>query len=504
MKVFGRILFLAVFYICCQQAGGQQHKIIYQESNLDFANPERGFYIPLDAYAHKLIPLNEEKLIKDRTEMQKHGSASYGVYSTLLYRGYILDTFTDKPLSDAFLKALENDLAIIRRAGVKMIIRFAYTNKTHSGDCPATEKICPPYGDAPKAVMLAHIARLKPVLQKNADVIAVLQEGFIGIWGENYFTDYFGDASDNGVGKIMDNNWKDRNELLKALLEALPKDRMVQVRTPQIKQKFVFGPQAATTSQALPEKEAYTFSDKSRIGFHNDCFLASIDDYGTFYDYGSSDSPKQEANEALRKYFEQDSRYGPVGGETCDDAFSPDNDCAPAGHAEQELAAMHYSFLNTAYNNKVNNDWDSLGCLADIKKKLGYRFVLVNADFPAAVKAGGTLTFTVHLVNRGYAAPFNPRPVKLILRNKESGKEYFFTCKADVRRWFSGHVNWKESIELPGSLAPGRYEMLLSLPDKYSSLSQRPEYSIRLANENVWEEKTGYNRLEQVISITHK
>ncbi|MES1221504.1 MAG: DUF4832 domain-containing protein [Bacteroidota bacterium] len=501
MKLFTAIILLLLFSNCGHQLAAQQSKMVYKESSEDFANPERGFYIPLDAYAHKFIPLDETKLIKDRTEMQKHGSASYGIYSTLLYRGYVLDTFVNKPLSNDFLVGLENDFSIIRKAGVKMIIRFAYTNKVHSGDCPDKEKICPPYGDASKEVMLGHIAQLKPVLQKNADVIAVMQEGLIGIWGENYYTDHFGDASENGAGKILDNNWNDRHDLLKAILDALPNDRMVQVRTPQIKQKFVYGPKAPTSSPSLTEKEAFSFSDKSRIGFHNDCFLASADDYGTFYDYGSSSSPKQEANTIMRKYFEQDSRYGPIGGETCDDAFSPGNDCAPAGHAEEEMTAMHYSFLNTAYNNRVNNDWDSLGCITNIKKKLGYRFVLLNSSFPSSVKAGATVSFSVNLVNRGYASPYNPRPAILVLRNKESGKEYSITCKADIRFWFTGDVNWKESVQLPTSLPKGKYELLLNLPDKYSSLSQRPEYSIRLANENVWEEKTGYNNLGQVITI---
>ena len=110
-----------------------------------------------------------------------------------------------------------------------------------------------------KMTMLGHIAQLRPVLQKNADVIAVLQQGFIGIWGENYYTDYFGDASENGAGKILDNNWTDRNELLKALLDALPKDRMVQVRTPQMKQKFVFGPGAGVTAIVKSERGFFIF-----------------------------------------------------------------------------------------------------------------------------------------------------------------------------------------------------------------------------------------------------
>src|SRR5690606_17462643 len=136
----------------------------------------------------------------------------------------------------------------------------------------------PPYGDAPVHIVLQHVQQLKPLLHKNADVIAVLQEGFIGIWGENYFTDYFGDASDNGAGVILDSNWQHRNRLLQALLDALPATRTVQVRTPQIKQRFVYGPRASINAAPLTEKEFLHGGYASRVGFHNDCFLASPDD----------------------------------------------------------------------------------------------------------------------------------------------------------------------------------------------------------------------------------
>ena len=127
-----------------------------------------------------------------------------------------------------------------RAAGVKLIPRFAYTITAHQGACPESGD-CPPYGDAPKAIVLQHIAQLAPLLQKNADVIACVQLGFIGTWGENYYTDYFGDASSNGAGQLLDSNWRDRIDVLKAMLNALPADRMVQVRYPQFKQKYVYG-----------------------------------------------------------------------------------------------------------------------------------------------------------------------------------------------------------------------------------------------------------------------
>jgi hypothetical protein len=496
-----KIIYLTLLISYCMSVHAQRVIISYKESFDDFPNPERGFYIPYNVHVSKFAALNAEKIKNDRANSQKHGSATYPIYSTLVYREYVLDSFTGKPLSSFFLDEFDNDCNIVRNAGSKMILRFAYTDKTHDGNCPDKEKICPPYGDAPKAIMLHHIAQLKPLLQKNADIIAVLQEGFIGIWGENFYTDYFGDPSDNGAGKITDQNWIDRNELLKALLDALPKNRMVQVRTPQIKQKFVFGPRAPIYSSPLSDTAAYHFEDKARIGFHNDCFLASKDDYGTFFDYGSSVENKKPANETMRKYFKTESRFGPVGGETCDDAFSPENDCAPAGQAEQEMSAMHYSFLNTAYNNTVNNDWDSAGCMNAIKRKLGYRFVLLKGSFPSHSKAGIAFNFTIDLKNIGYASPFNLRYIFMVLRNIQTKSTYCIRCKADMRRWYTGNIRWNESVKIPGDIPAGKYELLLYLPDEYASLAGRSEYSIRFANENVWEQNTGYNRLNQIITV---
>lgn len=495
------ILLLAGVVFAILSVARSQVLLTYKESNSDFPNPERGFYIPSETQGGKVGTLNENLLRLNRTKLQKHGKATYAIYSTLLFRNYLLTDFVSKPLSNEFLKLIDNDMAAVRKAGIKIILRFSYINKPHNGECPDKEHICPPYGDASKAVVLGHISQLRTLLRKNADVIAVVQQGFIGIWGENYYTDHFGDASDNGAGKILDSNWVDRNIILKALLDALPEERMVQVRTPQMKQKFIYGPGGGTRVPSITERDARVRSDKSRIGFHNDCFLASVDDYGTFYDYGSSDSPKKEANERMRSYFESDSRYVAVGGETCDDAFSPQNDCAPAGHAEREMAAMHYSYLNTAYNNLVNNDWDSTGCMENIKRNLGYRLVLQEATLPVVVKKNTSFNCSFKLVNKGYAAPFNPRPVELIFRDLASKKVYVLRCKSDAQFWYSGNIVVNESVMIPKEFKPGKYELLLNLPDKFTSLYGKPEYSIRLANENVWEADGGYNKLNHIVTI---
>jgi hypothetical protein len=482
-------------------AAAQEISVSYKPSHEDFPNPERGFYLPVGTKASRPFPLETARLRRMFTGPQIQGKATYAIRSTLLMREYTLDTFRQRPLSQDFLDLVDHDLDVIREAGLKVILRFAYINQTHTGDCPDVYKICPPYGDAPKAIVLQHIAQLAPLLKKHADIIAVLQEGFIGIWGENFYTDYFGDPGNNGPGRIMDSSWRDRNEVLHALLQALPADRMIQVRTPQIKQKYVYGPGADVGVAPLSAKEGFTATDAARIGFHNDCFLAGPDDYGTYYDYGSSTQPRQAANLPMRKYLQEDSRYIAFGAETCDDAYSPENDCAPVGHVEADMAAVHISFLNAAYNNDVNNDWDSLGCIGSIRQRLGYRLELRSGRFRSRATAGRPFSFVLLMRNAGYASPYNPRPVYLIFRNRTTGSEVALRCSADPRKWFSGGFEWDGTVQLPAGMAPGRYDLLLNFPDPYPSIAQRPEYSIRLANEDSWEERTGYNKLNVAVMV---
>ena len=472
----------------------------YKGTDADFPNPERGFYRFSHTKASAHVPLDPAVLANWRKESKVEGG-TYKIVSTLLFRYYEMDLFKDQPLSDKFLGAIAGDFIAARRAGIKMIPRFTYTLKQTAGKCPEGF-ICPPYGDAPKQMILKHIASLKQVLHDNADVIAVVQMGFIGVWGEQYYTDFFGDASQNTtVQKLTDANWQDRIEVLKALLAAVPSDRMIQVRYPQIKQRFVYGIKADVQSAPLTESGAFTETDQARIGFHNDCFLASSNDYGTFEDYGNSTTPRADANEALRIYKGADSKFVAVGGETCNDDFSPQNDCEPAGRAQSEMKAFHYSFLNSGYNNEVNNDWQKGGCMYNIRKNLGYRFVLKTGSFPASVVRGGSLHFSLELENEGYASPFNPRAVQLILRNKKTGKEEKLTVDSDPRRWFPGSVKIDTDVTLPAMLPAGQYDLFLCLPDPHAAIAARPEYAIRLANENTWDKTTGYNSLQTTVII---
>jgi hypothetical protein len=89
----------------------------------------------------------------------------------------------------------------------------------------------------------------------------------------------------------------------------------------------------------------------------------------------------------------------------------------------------------------------------------------------------------------------------LILRGVDNNGFYRQVVKTEIQRWHPGDVNLQIVLNLPKELPPGRYEVLLNLPDKYQAISKRPEYSIRLANKDVWESSTGYNKLLHIMTV---
>ena len=499
---------LNIFFLtlCCITVYAQTTTINYNTFSGDFINPERGFYRYSATFASNYETLDEGTLIGYRS-LHSPSSANYNIYSSLVFRYFVLDDFVNGIIAQDFLDSMSVDFANARSAGVKVIVRFAYTIAPDSGNCPV-EWICPPYGDADKNRILGHINQLKQVLHTNQDVIALVQMGFIGTWGENYYTDHFGDASPNGQGFLSSQNWTNRKEILEALLNAVPTDRMVQVRYPQIKQKYIYGNNAGTsplTSPPIASAQAYNGSDIARIGFHNDCLLADAEDFGTYVNY---DNPPTGDTANLKPYFAHDSKFVAVGGETCSDTLYPYNDClASGGGAEKELKRLHYSYLNAEYNNAVNNDWAGI-CMDNIKKQLGYRLELQNGTFTNEVEPGQIISVHIVLKNIGYAAPFNPRGVELILRNNTTNEKWYARLSDDPRFWL-GHDaldTISTTLCIPSNMPYGNYTLLINLPDPIASIYARPEYAIRLANrlpngDNVWEASTGYNTLGHVLSV---
>ncbi|MCX7860193.1 MAG: DUF4832 domain-containing protein [Chloroflexus sp.] len=462
------IIGLVTALLLCWKAGtvasGDQ-MINYTASAENFLNPERGFYIqraPIWRNGER-IPLESNDLLQARSQ---------GI--TMVRTYYLLEPYRDQALPQTVLEYLQADFATARSAGMKIVLRFAYNFGIGEPDAPLER-------------VLQHIDQLTPVLRDNADVIAFMEAGFIGAWGEwhNSTNALIGSTGINDSTRAITNR----------LLAALPPTRAIAVRTPRYKQ------QLTNDTNPLTAPEAYRNTLKARLGAHNDCLLASRDDWGTYW-------PADDQTIAQQKNFlHQDNLFVPQGGETCndDEEAQPYIGCA---NALNELALIRWSTINSDYHPGVLQRWRDEGCYDEIARRLGYRLRLLDAAIPRQATIGAPFSITVRMINEGFARPYNPRQLELVLRHTASGAVYRLPMtNGDVRLLLPAPNETKSltlTAPLPSHLAAGSYEVLLNLPDPAPTLNTRPEYSIRLANEGVWEAHTGYNRLLATVTLHHR
>lgn len=429
----------------CQPASSAPEPAIvshpYTYSDAAILNPERGFFTPYT------LP----------------GTAGFSPVratgNTLVHLNIRLDDWRESDIPQDVLDGLQVNFDDIRDGGVKAIVRFAY----NQGPYPDTEP------DASKAQILRHIEQLSPLLQKNTDVIAWLEAGFIGAWGEWH-------TSTNGLDNITD-----KREILNTLITAIP-DRFVQVRYP------------ANIIEMYPKAED---AANARVAYHNDCFLSSDTDVGTYERDGVNTFARDLA------YLAELTRFTPMSGESC----APNPPRSECSNALQEMALLHFSALNEAYHKGILRSWEEGGCMQEITDRMGYRLSLSSADFNEQVRPGGVLDLKVNVQNTGFAAIINERPIYLILRAERSDSEdeaqveYKIKVNIDVRSWESGTSTLTTKLHIPSNATEGEYSLALWLPDEYESLQGDPRYSIQFANENIWDEIGGFNVLGN-ISVT--
>lgn len=321
--------------------------------------------------------------------------------------------------------------------------------------------------DATPQQVLRHVEQLKPLLQEFYDVIMVVQAGFIGSWGEWYYTENFTDNAS-------------RKALVDALLDAVPENRQIELRTPAYKMKLY----GYTLADTLTLAEAHKPTAKARLAGHNDCYLSSANDVGTYN--GPSD----------RKYWGAETLYTIMGGESCE--LSAYCHCAGTDKyygALKDLAINHFTYLNLGYHQGVLKRWRDEGCMDEIKIRLGYRYVLDKAEFTKDVAAGKAFDIKLTLHNEGFSPAQNPRDAELVLCDASGKVLKTWPLNSDPRYWMPAEEKViDQTVTLPDGIS-GALTLYLNLPDPCETLHNNPLFSIRLANEGVWNEATGYNKL---------
>lgn len=435
----------------------------------DFPNPERGFYHP------------ESQTFKESKQESNFPASTITAHRklkrTLFLREYYLNNYRSDSIPEYALNIILQDFETCRQAGGKLIIRFAYTSNWST-----------PYMDGTPEWWAIHLQQLKPILAQGEDVISCVQAGFLGVWGEWYY-------SSQGTGGNIKQQVK--TDLINALLDAVPASRAIQLRTPAYKTDYL----GKDTVPLTPE-EAFNGSAKARLGHHNDAMLNDKNNMGTYV------NRKRDMS-----YLNRDCRYLPNGGETDltkDQANAQKiyNEWSTGAIAHEELKYLHYSYVNHAYSAFVLNKWkeefDGNGhAYYDIiSAHLGYRFGVQQTSLPDSIAPNGNLPIRLIISNTGYTTPYNERHAYLVLKNETDTLS--FPIASDPRLWTSGGEQTliNEQFAVPADAPEGEYEVCIFMPDKAKSLAKNPLFAIRLCNQDCWEETSGYNNLHLKMTIS--
>ena len=439
-----KLYFFLLALLISSFALAQTISTTFQVSNDIFQNPERGFFTWTEFLTQP-----------DFNNVNSAGNR--------LTRPYVrLDSYRDGPIPQTVIDQMSAGFAKARAAGIKVIVRFSYNWGPYPNSDP----------DATQAQIQAHLQQLAPVFAANEDTIYSMEAGFVGAWGEWH-------TSTNG----LDTSWDAKNSILNSILTAMPQSRFVALRYPS--------DQWTINGSPITDLEAFSGANRARVGSHNDCFLASDNDVGTWGRLGMHTIDED------KNYIAANSAYSVVGGETCG-LYPPRTDCSTA---LSELARYHFSYLNADFSTDVLNTWKTQGCYDEINRRLGYRLELRKVTYPKSAKIGSKFHVQIDIANTGFAAPMNQRPVYVIFT---SGKNVYTILQPqeDVRRWAAGTTrSLIYDVALPASMKKGTYSVYLWLPDASNRLATNPAYSIRFADTNTWTSSTGYNKIAAGISI---
>lgn len=514
--IYGSLMMLLFTGTLCG-CGNAGQTIAFRGIGPDDTNGTQGLYNPGRGLRLETA-VDVEAREEDPAEELRRLSEKYASDSVSLAQSYFYLTYTiGRELGAEHFDRMQRYFDELQRLGKKAVVRFAY-EKDFAGRAP----VGPTLEQA-----LSHLDQLKPFLEKNKDLILVVQAGVIGAWGEWH-------SSVHG----LENSKEAMTAVLEKLLAVVPADKQVQVRVPVYKNLLKDKP------------ELY-----KRLSFHDDFIVIRPDKWD-----GDMHEGTENFNQIVRE-----SPYLTVDGELPWGFWSAgaDPDSPSAGwiidgmQTARRLFLQHFTSLSVIHNYKEqhanrrfdeNNPpeysmvvWKKTWINEDTLKKyrmpvsdryftrkdgrptdrnvfdyirdhLGYRIELQTLDMPAKLRAGKDNRVTLELINRGFAAVADRHEVYWVLIDKE-GKVTEFPTGADPRDWqpfrpgddtFTPLVHTvKAAIALPDKFPAGTYRLGLWIPDSGESLKHNARYAIRCANGNtVWQvsedKRYGVNLLTSV------
>ncbi len=398
----------------------------------------------------------------------------------------INDSGVDYDLDEEFFKAWRTTFDNARKNGCMIALRFRYDANGKDNPEPSTFDW-----------VLKHINQVKEsgILEEYKDIIAFVESGFVGKWGEQH------------GGKYTSVDYK--AQVLDALLKCVPSPIPVTVRTPDIFAKWVGIERKDLASyQCEPDSEA------ARVGLYDDGYMGSDSDLGTYSNREIETT--WLGNQTITSYFGGEFS-GNLSWAQKYDTYLPEN-------AITEMYNTHLSYINSnIYQLYKDYTFDASNDISEVKYQpfhdsenlettfdhsayygqtvfqfirdhIGYRFVFRKSELSDTVSQGGNLNIHFKVENTGFANPIPKQKAELIL--ERDGK--FMKTEIDINSnsWRSCTVADENiSVKLPDSFPVGEWNAYIKLSEGNNSIDQMNLRSVRFANENVWNAAIGANYL---------
>ncbi|MEO1336209.1 MAG: DUF4832 domain-containing protein, partial [Myxococcota bacterium] len=379
-------------------------------------------------------------------------------------------------------KAFEIILKKFRAAHKQLIVRIVYSDREGMGNgCGTGHRFEP----ANFAVLSEHLAQLRPIIHANARSIAAWEAGILGAFGEwhgwgqervnatTYVLYDEGHILQAGVGawgNVPEAGRDGRLTVLRLLLDTVPPPIPVLVRRPVFRfeatRRYIDAGRHFV-NHLSGQRDALTAAEVARIGFHNDCFLSSADDYSTYSaDFGAKYYPEIDTTEEARAYVAGLADRVPFGGEICWPQASATLSCPDT---LQTMAEMGVTYLNRNWYDGAIDGWLTGGCFGEIERRIGYRFVVRRVGTATVVSPRQPMTVSLNVDNVGFGRLLQPRQAEFVMvrrrRALRAGIELAVTSSAglDAQRWLAGATSTvAQTFEAPDT--PGQYRLHIAIP----------------------------------------
>ncbi len=455
-------------------------------------------------------------------------------------------------LTPAALDYVRAALQRVRESEAVAIVKFNYDGRGHTyvdngsydqliHDCePGAPKgrvwyetgvinksdLCSIPGCEDKNWVQYHLWQLGNVFSEFEDCIMAVKGGIFGPWGEMHSSSYA--RTREGY------HW-----LLKALLGYVPSSRSILVHAGGVMawHNIEYGTDYSFTN-LMPAPARGT--PVQRFGMFNDSYSAGSggdvpNDNGSLSEgyslIGTGELGDFDRNRVLSWIRNQNNFYG---GETVGPG-SDDNIYPRFPNVLYEASYAQTTHLNTAYSKRTYKLWGDFvynkenvtkpftpphdgvtrtaifdpvyngrNGMEYMRDRLGYRFVLREANASEWVEQNGTMRFEGKIQNVGFGNVVNKKNVSVILKAKNGSTTYTALTNLDARDWrpdrdsrADNRAAWRDlnfSVNMGafGKVPPGDYYIFLKINDpKETSANRR---CIRFANKgNSWNADLGAN-----------